>query len=115
MDEELMQLVEGWEKLPVRIRGTILVLAGIRDSVDRRGVVKRERTKKGETPGWLVLALNILRDSGRYLSDREIARRVGVSQSQLSRSRRYQHARETYLQPVRKVVRRGIVKSDAHQ
>ena len=58
-------------------------------------------------PDWLLTALNLLRDGNGYLSDREMAKRVGVAPSTLSRHPVYQRAKRTYLQPIRRVVRRA--------
>ena len=101
------ELARVWTKLPPRVRDGILVLAGIRNVQQEAGGQPRQRTRPGETPGWLVLALNVLRDSEGYLSDREIAERAGVAPSTLSRHEGYQRAKRTYMQSVRTVVRKG--------
>jgi hypothetical protein len=41
------------------------------------------------------------------MTNREIARRVGVSHALLTRNEVFRRARRTYFEPVRKVVRRG--------
>ncbi|HEY3322179.1 MAG TPA: hypothetical protein VGP72_17075 [Planctomycetota bacterium] len=108
MDTELARLNEVWEKLPKRVRAAVLVLAGVREAP--AGEARRERHKrarKGEPPDWLALALNLLRDGGVYMTNREIARRVGVSHALLTRNEVFRRARRTYFEPVRKVVRRG--------
>jgi hypothetical protein len=55
-------------------------------------------SKPGADPEWLAMALNILKDSSGYLTDREIAKRVGVSPSTLC-NQAYKNAKQTYLQP----------------
>jgi hypothetical protein len=65
------------------------------------------RVVKGEMPSWLPVALNLLKDSKRHLSDREIAKRVGVATSTLSRNPAYRRAKRTFAQSLRAVVRGG--------
>ncbi|HYG76383.1 MAG TPA: HTH domain-containing protein [Planctomycetota bacterium] len=106
--EELERVIEAWEKLTPRVRDAILVLAGVVKVVPYGTLPHSKRTVRGETPSWLLNALTMLKDSKGYLSDREIAKRLGVSSSTLSRNSEYRHARKTYLQPIKTVVRKGI-------
>ena len=103
---ELERLFIAWRKLPEKTKGAILVLAGVRETPGP-GPQTLRHVKKGETPDWLVTALNWLKDSRGYVSDRELARRLRVSPSTLSRHAGYQRAKRTYLQPTRRVVRRA--------
>jgi hypothetical protein len=102
---ELEWLFIAWPKVPDRTKAAILVLAGVREvpGPGRRTVYRRVR--KGETPDWLPLVLNLLKDSQGYMSDREIARRAGVSHTTLCRHPVYKWAKRVYAQQVRKVVR----------
>ncbi|MCY3022472.1 MAG: hypothetical protein NTW87_26120 [Planctomycetota bacterium] len=103
---ELERLFIAWPKLPERTRAAILVLAGVREvpGPGRRSTYRR--VLKGATPEWMAVALNLLKDSKGYMSDREIAKRVGVSHTTLCRQPLYQWARRIYVQPVRKVVKK---------
>jgi hypothetical protein len=102
---EWSDLARVWTRLPPRVRDGILVLAGIRQVQPEEDRQARRRARPGETPAWLVTALNVLRDSKGYLSDREVAERTGVAASTLSRHEGYQRAKRTYLESVRPVVR----------
>ena len=103
---ELERLFIAWPKLPEKTKGAILVLAGVRETPGP-GPRTLRRVKKGETPDWLVTALNLLKDSRGYVPDREIARRLRVAPSTLSRHAGYQEAKRVYLQELRRVVRRS--------
>lgn len=92
--EELQQLNAVWGKLRRRTREGILVLAGVRH-LPRKKILATWKKKRGETPDWLVSALNLLKDSQGYMTDREIARRLGIANSTLVRSPAYKHARRT--------------------
>jgi hypothetical protein len=95
--KELELLSEVWPKLSPQMRAGILVMAGVlpvpEQNTERR---KFPLTKRGETPSWLLPALNILKDSNGRLSDREIARRLGISSSTMTRNQTYLRAREAY-------------------
>jgi hypothetical protein len=105
-DLELNQFLKAWPKMARRTQEAILVLAGVMKArhAERSWDVP-PRTKPGEVPNWYLLALNLLKDSDGYCSDREIARRLGISNSTLVRHPGYQHARATYLQKTRRVVK----------
>jgi hypothetical protein len=102
---ELERLFIAWPKLPEKTKGAILVLAGVREvpGPGRRTVYRR--VLKGQTPDWLAVALNLLKDSKGHISDREIAKRVGVATSTLTRNAVYRRAKRTYAQKLRAVVR----------
>jgi hypothetical protein len=102
---ELERLFIAWPKLPEKSKAAILVLAGVRDVPGPGPRTTYRRVLKGETPDWLAVALNLLKDSKGYMSDREIARRVGVSHTLLCRHPDYQRAKRVFVQPVRKVVK----------
>lgn len=104
---ELQRLFANWGKLSERAKSAILILAEVRPPAGPGPFRKIVKPRKGESPGWLIIALNILRDSSGQLSDREIAERLAVSHSTLSRSPEYQRAKQAYFQEVRRVVRRG--------
>ena len=110
-DEDLQRLIENWHSLPHRTREAILILGHVR-TVSRKGTKANTwPVKRGETPEWLATAVNILKDSGRYLTDREIAEKVGVNPSTLCRNETYVNAKKTYLQPFLTIGRRGIRKN----
>ena len=102
---ELERLFIAWPKVPDRTKAAILVLAGVREvpGPGRRTVYRR--VLNGETPEWLPLVLNLLKVSKGYMSDREIARRAGMSHTLLCRHPVYRWAKRVYTQQVRKVVR----------
>jgi len=92
--EQVRKLLKVWPKLSRRERDGILVLAGvIALPRDRHG---SHRTPHGATPDWLPVALNILKDSTGQLSDREISKKLGISNSSLSRNETYRRAKRTY-------------------
>ena len=98
--DELEQLKRVWSRLTPRWRAAILVLAGIRKAPEAKPERRQfERTAKGETPAWLLPALNLLKDTGGNLPDREIARRMGISHALLSRNQTYQNAKKAYFVP----------------
>jgi len=100
--EEFRSLGQRWHKLSNRTRSAILVMAGIyRVPRDARPV---RRTPTGEQPHWLPTALLILKDANAQISDRKLARRLGIAQSTLARNPTFQQARKSYAQSVRKVV-----------
>jgi len=76
---ELQRLFANWPKLSERAKSLILVLAEVRAAPGPGPRRKIKRPEKGETPEWLLVALNILKDSQGQLSDREIAERLDVS------------------------------------
>lgn len=104
--EQLDALKKVWPRLSVRARGTIMVAAGIvKIPADAQVIL---RTKKGEPSHWLPVALNILKDAEADISDRAMAKRVGVATSTLTRNELYQHAKKTYMIEVYKpVIRYG--------
>src|SRR4051812_27833416 len=95
--KELELLSEVWPRLSPQMRAGILVTAGVLP-VPEQNTERRQfpPTKKGETPAWLLPAMNILKDSNGRLSDREIARRLGISSSTMTRNETYLRAREAY-------------------
>ena len=102
---EVERLFIAWPKLPKLTKAAILVLAGVRDAPGPGPRTTYRRVIKGETPEWMAVALNLLKDSKGYMSDREIARRVGVSHTLLVRHPGYRRAKRTYVQGLRRVVR----------
>ena len=104
---ELQRLFIAWRKLPEKTKAVILVLAGVRETPGPGPKTVYRPAQKGATPEWVAVALNLLKDSEGCMSDREIARRVGVSHTILGRQPVYQRAKRTYLQPIRRVVRPG--------
>jgi hypothetical protein len=104
---ELQRLFANWGKLSERAKSIILIAAEVRQPSGPGPFRKILKPRKGESPAWLITALTILRDSSGQLSDREIAERLGVSHSTLSRSPEYQRAKQAFFQEVRRVVRRG--------
>ena len=105
---ELRRLNETWHTLPRHVQEGILVLARVRPIPSGKELASNRRPTEGETPEWLLMALNILKDSSGYLSDREIARRVGVNHTTLCRNEVYKNAKRTYLQPFATSGRRGL-------
>ena len=103
---ELERLFIAWPKLSETTKAAILVLAGVRDAPGPGRRTTYRRVQKGETPEWVAVALNLLKDSKGYMSDRKIANRVGVSHTLLGRHPVYQRAKRVYVQPVRKVVKK---------
>lgn len=102
--DQFAALEKVWHRLPARTRGGILVIAGVfQTPKDGRTI---QRTKSGEAPHWLPTALNILKDAKADISDRAMARRLGVAQSTLARNILYQHARKTFMIEVGKPVLR---------
>jgi hypothetical protein len=94
-EKELEALAKVWERITPRARAIILITAGVWDAPRPYARKTRsKRTRKGETPPWLLPAINLLRDTGGQLSDREIARRIGVAHSSLVRNETYLRARE---------------------
>ena len=109
----LRSLFENWDSLPKLNQDLILILGRVnRITHAAKGKVRVEATgrrhKRGAEPEWLVMALTILKDSKGYLSDSEIARRVGVHRSTLCRNETYRNARRTYMQPFATIGRRGV-------
>ena len=104
-DEQLNELNKVWPKLSRRQRDIILLAAGLIAIPHKRRPLRP--TARGETPHWLALALNILKDSTGQLSDREIAERIGVAHSTLVRNTAYMHAKHVYFQEIRNIVRVG--------
>ena len=104
--KEVEALAKVWPRLAARKRAIILITAGVWETPNPYERAAHRQAKKGETPAWLIPALNLLRDSGGQLSDREIARRVGVSHSTLVRNKTYMRARESmpFVPRPRKVV-----------
>ena len=113
--EDLERLVAVWPDLPRRTREGILMLAGLRKLPNVKNLASGWRRRRGDTPDWMVNALNLLKDSKGYMTDREIARRLGVANSTLVRSRAYQHARKTYLQDLKKIVRKKSGKKTSRE
>ena len=108
-EKELEELSKVWEGLSPWTRAVILITAGVWKAPNPYAVKLRfQRAKKGETPVWLLPAMNLLRDTGGQMPDREIARRVGVSHSTLTRNETYMRARQTnqHVAKPRKVVTR---------
>lgn len=98
LDLEFEELERRWDKLTPRERAAILVIAGIWDGIATTYTwTKGKRARKKESPVWLATALNILRDGGMAISNREIARRVGVSHSTLMRNETFRNARKTFV------------------
>src|SRR5437762_8442343 len=116
--KELRRLNENWESLPQLSKDLILIIGRVRkiSHASVNGKVRLEETawlkKRGKNPQWLSMALNILKDSKGYLSDREIARRVGVSHSTLCRNEIYRNARKTYVQPTGADAALGLEKTE---
>jgi hypothetical protein len=106
---ELREIALRWKDLSRRTKDGILVLAGVENLPKEKGRL-HPRARRGESPLWLPAALNILRDSEGQLTDTEIAQRVGVSQSTLSRSTHFRRAKAAYFQQTRKVVRKSQFK-----
>jgi hypothetical protein len=104
---ELQRLFANWGKLSERAKSIILIAAEVRPPSGPGQFRKIRRVRKGESPGWLPTALNILKDAQGYITDRQMAVMVGVSASTISRNATYQNAVKTYGEPLRKVVRRG--------
>lgn len=97
-EKELEALAKVWERLSPRVRAIILITAGVWKAPNPYELTPRnQRTKKGEMPPWLLPAMNLLKDSGGQLSDREVARRVGVAHSSLVRNETYMRARQSSL------------------
>jgi hypothetical protein len=103
--EQVRKLLKVWPKLSRRQRDGILVLAGV--IALPRDPHGSHRTPHGATPDWLPVALNILKDSTGQLSDREIAKRIGVAHSTLVRNQTSMHAKFVYFQDIRQIVRVG--------
>ena len=103
--EQVRKLLKVWPKLSRRERDGILVLAGV--ITLPRDPHGSHRTPRGATPEWLPVALNILKDSTGQLSDREISKKLGISNSSLSRNETYRRAKRTYATETRKIVRVG--------
>jgi hypothetical protein len=115
---ELERLFIAWPKLNEVTKAAILVLAGVRQPPGPGRKSTYRRVRKGDTPEWMAVALNLLKDSNGYLPDREIARRLGVSHTLLVRHPMYKHARRVFLEPVRKVVKmqqKGGDHQETHQ
>jgi len=113
--EDLEQLVRKWEFLPRRTRESILMVAGLRKLPNVKNLASNWLRARGSTPDWLVNALTLLKDSKGYMPDREISRRLGVANSTLVRSRAYQHARKTYLQELKKIVKKRSRKKSSKE
>jgi hypothetical protein len=93
-----------WERLTPRVRGAIMVMAGVvKAPTDRRIIL---RTRRGETPQWLPTALTILKDARADISDRALAKRLGVATSTLTRNPMYLRAKKTYMIEIYKPVTR---------
>ena len=106
---ELRRLNEKWQTLPRHVQQGILILARVRPVPSATPLAERRpQAAPGETPEWLLMALNILKDSKGFLSDREISRRVGINHSTLCRNEAYKNAKRTYLQPFATPGRRGL-------
>jgi hypothetical protein len=96
-EKELEAVAKVWERLSARERAIILVTAGVWDAPNPYGPKSQpRRSKKGETPAYLLPAMNLLKESDGQLTDREIARRVGVANSTLVRNETYMRARQAY-------------------
>jgi hypothetical protein len=112
--EDLRRLIKNWDSLPLHVQDGILILGRVRriSRVKKKGYVGTEaatqRQKKGAPPEWLPMALNLLKDSTGYLTDREISLRIGVHPSTLCRNEAYISAKRTYLQPFATIGRRGL-------
>jgi hypothetical protein len=104
---ELQRLFANWGKLSPRVKSAILVLAEVRPPTGPGQFRKIVRPKRGESPAWLITALNLLKDSTGRMSDRKIAQRLNVSHTTLSRCPEYQHAKKTYFQDVRRTARQS--------
>lgn len=107
---ELRRLNEKWDMLPKHVQEAVLILTRVRPvpSANSNGHANVWHSKPGQDPEWLAMALNILKDSKGYLTDTEIAKRIGVHRSTLCRSETYRNAKQTYLQPFLTSGRRGV-------
>lgn len=120
-EKELEALAKVWERLTPRARAIILITAGVWDAPSPYAPKPRHpRAKKGEMPPWLLPAMNLLKDADGQLSDRQIARRIGVAHSTLIRNETYMRARQTSRQvsKPRKVVTRDprvLAKTERHR
>ena len=103
---ELRRMIEKWHTVPLFIQNAVLDLCRVRRPSSAKGNVWRR--KKGEEPEWFPDVLQILKESRGYLTDTEIARRVGLNPSTLCRCEAYQNAKKTYLQPFLTPGRRGL-------
>ncbi|HYG75233.1 MAG TPA: hypothetical protein VEK08_09550 [Planctomycetota bacterium] len=108
LSKDLQRLNEKWHTLPRHIQEVILMLARVRKIPRTRTKADTWPQKPRETPEWLLTAITILKDSKGYITDREIAKRVGVSPSTLSRNEAYGKAKRTYLQPYQTIGRSGL-------
>ena len=103
---ELHQFLKAWPKMARRTQEAILVLAGVMKARHaEQSWDMRPRAKPGEVPNWYLLALNLLKDTDGFCSDREIARRLGIANSTLVRHPGYRQARATYIEKARKLVK----------
>jgi hypothetical protein len=86
-----------WYDLPEQTRFGILAVAGVVKAPEReQWEAQRKRTRRGETPVWLPVALTLLHDAKGRIADRVVARQVGVAPSTLSRNETYRMARYEY-------------------
>ena len=108
LPQNLQRLIENWDSLPQYVQDAILILGRVRRNSGDESKASIWLQKRGETPEWLLSALTILKDSGRYLTDTEIAKRVGVNPSTLCRNESYKNAKRAYLQPYLTIGRRGL-------
>jgi hypothetical protein len=100
LSKDLRQFLENWPTLPHRDQELILILARVRKIPHGNVKSKASKTaqqKHGETREWLLTAIAKFKDSNGYMTDREIARHVGVSPTTLSRNAAYKHAKRTFL------------------
>ena len=112
LPKELRRLNENWDSLPRLSQEVILLLGRVKPipGGDTKGLAWRQ--KSGKDPQWLVMALTILKDSKGFLTDSEIARRVGVHRATLCRNETYQNARRAYVQPFGAIAGLGLQKTE---
>ena len=96
-EKELEAVKKVWDRVSARKRAIVLIELGVWDAPNPYAPKPRQqRSKKGETPSFLLPAMNLLKESDGQLSDRQIADRVGVANSTLVRNETYMRARQAY-------------------